>query len=523
MDLFDRKRLEQLGGAVLLVAVALLLRYPTSFDPGLVPHDTNSDLHILVARALSQGEFGHVAVLDFPHGVDVRLVAVPMLLLSLPLQFLGHIQAFHIAVVLWLVLNGLAVQWCGERLGLSRARALSLAMVTLLGGQTLSFLGNGQFENVVPAALGLGLVAAHEPRLRQSAAFLAAALLLAGFSSPYQAIVVVLLCLGASAVDRGPRHTAALLGVACLMLIPVALYYSGATAGPLQPAPGGIADPLEFTGLSLQTRGVSPIVGFPYSGVRLEPPIAIRSIGWVLPITGLLSLALLRRRAMAFGVAGVLVFLAAIGPSVAIGEAQVPGPFAVASHVPGLRDMGATFRFATGLTFLAALLALKTRFGQIAALVLPALVAAETFLFSPGVWPVHAAPRGDVVLDEPVGFWPAPPSAASDCAEWVAVAYGVPVAWAPSDDGKMSAWIETLEDQGIEKIVVYDGPMAVPEALDRCLVSGEGMGAAARWYWLRCREGASNPTTSRDLGKNALKSPPRLGPANVQPDGSQRD
>ncbi|HJN76762.1 MAG TPA: hypothetical protein QGF58_22725 [Myxococcota bacterium] len=491
-----RDVLELAASACCLAVVAVALRYPTSLSPYLLPADTNSELHVLLGAALADGEFGHVAGLAYPAGLDVRVVALPMLLLALPLQpLLGQVAAFNVAVVLWLVLNGAVVQWVGVRLGLSRWGALALAVVSLLSSQCVGFLGNGQFENVVPAALALGVLAGHTEQARRAAALVVVALLLAGFSSPYQAVVVVLLCLGTSIVERGPLRAALLLGVSLGALLPVGWYYATATVGLETPAPV-VTESLNFLAPSLRQPGGGELSeGFPYMGTGTQTPPALRSIGWVLPIGGLLALGALRRRGLALGVAGLLVFLVAIGPELRLGPVAVPGPYALAGLLPGLRDMGVTFRFGTGLVFVAGLLILRARPTLSVTIALPALVGLETLLFSSATWPSSAGVANSVAIDGPVGFWPAPPIAPSFPSAWVAMAYDVPVAWGPEEG--VSAWIYSLRQLGVEKVVVHHGDIGTPEPLTDCLVLVEELGAAASVYALSC-SGAPSTTPSGD-------------------------
>ena len=486
------ERLGQFLSIAVLLLVAVALRWPTSIQPGLIPFDTNSDLHVLVGAALAEGRLGHVDALAFPQGVEVKVVALPMLLLSAPLQpLLGQVAAFHVGVVLWLLLNGLVVQWAGLRIGLSRWEALSLATVVLLSSQTLCFLGNGQYENVVPGALAVGLLSAWVPEARRAALLLGGALLVAGFSSPYQAIPVVLLALGAALVQQGPRRAALLLGVAALSLLPVGLYYAQATEGPLAPAPGALLQPLEFRAPALQHRELASALGLPYPGVLPEPPLPSRSVGLVLPLGGVVALAWLRRRGLALALALGLVFLAAIGPRPVFGATEVPGPMALVAWLPGIRDMSATYRFATGLGFVAALALLKARPGRLMALALPLVVGLETLLFSPGVWPAKVGHKGDVELEGPVAFWPTPPWAASDPAEWVAVAHDVPVAWAP--EGAGAAWLDTLEAQGIDRILVHRGWVPLPEEIEVCLEELAQAGTSTWLYRIDCEATRRSP------------------------------
>jgi len=483
----SRRDLAVHGASVLaLVVVAMVLRYPTSLAPGLVPCDTNTDLHVLLASALSEGSFGHVELLNHPEGVDMRMVALPLMLLAALLQPLGSVAGFHLAVMLWLVLNGVGLLWVGGRLGLDRAGALALAITCLVGTQTLSFLGSGQYENVVPLAFGVVLLATQQASTWRACALFAGSLFVSGFCSPYQAISVGLVGAGAALFSVGPRPLLAMALAGAVSLLPVAAYYASATEGPLGPAPALIIEALEFSLPQLQHRELISVVGLPYHGDLELPPLPNRGVGWVLPIAGVASFFALRKAGRPLAAGAVLVLLAALGPSIYLGFVTLPGPWALAMRLPGLGDMSAICRLGTGLSFVLALAVLRAWPTRWVAIGLPLAVAIETFLFSPGIWPVRAGWIGEVALDQPVGFYPSPPFASSDPSEWIAVAHGVPVAWSPPPDGDMRAWLGELRAQEIDRVVIHHGLVRLPRELSDCLEPLESLGERTTIYAIGC-------------------------------------
>ena len=148
-----------LGGCLLL---AILVRWPTSIFWDALPQDPNTPLHALAAFDLSSGDASpwKLSLLGYPDGLEVRLLAWPVLICSIPFQFLlDPIQAFNLGVLLWLTLQGVIVGTMGARLGWGLHARLVAAGAAITAPTTLRALGNGQFENLTAIAFAMGIIA----------------------------------------------------------------------------------------------------------------------------------------------------------------------------------------------------------------------------------------------------------------------------------------------------------------------------------------------------------------------------
>ena len=190
-----------LEAGALGLALAALLRWPVSVFPHAIPHDPNSALHMVAAADFAATlDPLTLSSLDWPDGVPVRLIGWPLLLLALPLELLlPPAVAFHGAVLLFLALQAAGVG--AIRLeGWGRPQRLAAAAAATLAPIGLLFLGNGQPENVVFFPILLAGWAATRGRM----GLVAAGLLLAALSTPYQGLVAGIFALCGAAL-RGAR------------------------------------------------------------------------------------------------------------------------------------------------------------------------------------------------------------------------------------------------------------------------------------------------------------------------------
>ena len=251
------RMLDRFGPALLAVAATVALRWPVSVYADALPRDPNTALHMVIAAEVARtGDLLHLGGLDFPEAVSIRVVAVPVVLLAALLgQVWSPVVAFNLAVTGWIAAQGLAVDRLGVAWGWAapgRAVAVTAAVASPFA---LLALGNGQVENV--AVLPLCLVAWGGGRRPWATG---GGLLLAGFCSPYQAVVAGILALG-RALPEGPAALRRVAVAAVIAAAPVVAYYGS------QAAPDDLSeDPV--AALALQRTRPAPPVGV--IGARLD-------------------------------------------------------------------------------------------------------------------------------------------------------------------------------------------------------------------------------------------------------------
>jgi hypothetical protein len=473
--------------ALLAVALAVVVRWPSSVFADAIPRDHNTALHMVMAGDLARTlDPLHLSALDFPDAVPVRLIGWPLLLLAAPLaRLVSPVVAFNLAVTAWVALQGLAVDALGRawgwRLG-GRAAAVVAAVAAPVG---LVAMGNGQYENVVVAPLCL--VAWGSGRGgRGGLLAVAGGLMLAAFASPYQAVVAGLLALGMAA-PRGLKSFGITLLVAILAAVPVGGYYASQAAdGPAaqlaltrtRPAPATAVTGTPVVDLilpraqvtTMQARVASPgdrIAAAARAPSWEEPAgrwplvdsVVATWLGGVLLVAGLLGLwkgrADPRVRGVALGAAAAL--LLALGPTLRLTQGLdtgLPLPWAAARWLGPLAAMAAPWRFVTGPAF-ALVVGLGAGLSRTApALGVGALVLLEALLIGPGAWPVPAsaprvAPVVAVLPDGPVAVWPGTPGVATVRHALLSLALERPVAsWngPPDAGGMVEGYRPTLPD-----------------------------------------------------------------------------
>jgi len=410
-----------------------------------------------------------LSLLGYPDGLDVRLLAWPVLICSIPFEYvLGPVAAFNLGVLLWLTLQGVVVGILGARLGWPLHARLVAAAAIITAPTTLRALGNGQFENLTAVALVMGLMAILSSG-RTAALWGAGAGLIASFSSPYQGVVLGAL-LGVGVLLHRPRETwPALAGAAASTLIAVA-YFLGVTSGHVHlsavPAPGAMAESASLGEVFLpwlyappHTTGELPAAGLKgitesFEALSSTPlryefgaswpwvnSVAYGYTGGFLILLGAWGLWSQRRETICrvLAVFGLLCLCLAMGRQLVLSpgnETSIPMLWALPSLIGSLEQMQATVRFLTGLGFAAVIGVgfLCSRLGPRSSAGLALLVIADGLFLAPAHWPVPASgtdisPIESTLSDGPVASWPGPPTLAPRHHQTLALLLERPVAW----------------------------------------------------------------------------------------------
>lgn len=446
--------------ATLALLVALLLRWPVSVYIHELPLDPNTPLHALAARDLAGGGSPwRLEMLGYPDGATVRLLAWPLLLLALPLQsFLPAIAAFNVAVLLWLALQGLAIQALLRSSGGSRVASGIAALATMAAPSTMLALSNGQYENIALLPVALAVAGAWRGGAR-GWAMSTAGLVLAVFSSPYQGIVAGAMAVMAASA-HGVRRVASVLAASALAGALALPYFLAELPGEhgVHTGPASIArrEPAVLGALVLPRAHPTMLPPpLPTPAERIEaatvPPFR-RSVGtWptISPVAasylglplmlGVIGLWRSRTDARLRGVAlgGLVCLVLAFGHRLTLWpgwQAPVPLPWALADGLPGLWGMQVTLRFLPGVSFALALgLARLCETNNRRGAWIAAALLIDGLLVAPVWWPVPAAgPRvGEIagfLPPGPIAVWPGSPSIATDRHALLALALGRPVA-----------------------------------------------------------------------------------------------
>lgn len=481
-----RRRLWWLGVGVFTVVLAMLLRFPLSVHLDALPMDPNSPLHALAARQLA--DFGsplHLAMLDWPAGVPVRMVAWPTLLIAAPLVGLvGALPALNLATTVIMALQGVACALAASLWGAPRRGQLVAAAAGVACPYVVHAQGLGRQENLAFLAFALVAVAATQSGWRFGVAVVGA-LAIAAFSSPYQAVptgVMLVLVVGV----RSWRALGAVLGASAGVGALVVLYYVDAALGDSAVA-GITTSPPETQGAAvaavgelLTPRALSHGVPFTYPSAgerlsRLTAELPLRDfgpswgvkaatqvcwIGTVLLLAGGIGLALRLRAARAWPwvAAGLVCVVFALGPDLRMWSEQpsaIPLPWALTAGVPGLDQMVATHRFMSGAIFVLCLGAgwLAGRLHVAFAPALIALLVADTTLRAPAEWPLEGARSrlgelAGVLPGGPIALYPPVRTVPAQNFELAAAALGVPVGLFVPDREAPAAWVRRLEAAG---------------------------------------------------------------------------
>lgn len=438
-----RERLAWLCLCLLCLGLAVAVRWPLSVVPAAVPLDANTPLHAIAADQLVRyGSPVELGLIEPPEGVPVRMVAWPMLLLAVPLVgWLGALAAVNIATTVLLALQGLGAAGAVASLEVGWRGRVVAAVGAICAPVVLHAQSLGRPENLALPAFALIVVASGKQTTGARVGLAAAGLLVAAFSSPYQAVpagilLVVLLV-------EPDRRRLAEIGVAVgVVAVPTVLYFVGAAAGdageqafttsPPERGAVALAGLGELTWPRAMAHGV-PVSSLSWTERWADGEVALSSLGpswgvrgasqlaWlghVLLATGGAGLVLRRRdkRVRRLVIAGLLAVLFALGPDLRIWSERplgVPLPWAALQQLPGLDALVATSRFLSGAAFGlvvgAALLA--DRLPRVLVGLLAVALVVDGAWRTPRVWPVPAAwtPLHQVAQElppGPVALWP---------------------------------------------------------------------------------------------------------------------
>ncbi len=491
----------------LCVLLGLVVRWPLGLQPGLLPTDPNAPLHALLANQLAQGgPMDTLLSFGWPDGLPVRVVGLPLLLLAVPwVGLLGSMGALQLATTVGLILQGMIVGWVARQLGIEQRGALAASAAAILAPMSIHVQGIGQVENL---ALGFLALCAYGGlkggRLGWGCA--AMGLLLAVFSSPYQAFSAGVLLL-VTAAFRSRQALAKATAMAITIAAIAVPYYLGAARGSaaeggasssppeqghwasagisdmLWPRSVWFTDTLEMPGIGsrLAQIGTAPkpasLVDFPWS-----TPHQVSYLGWVLLGVGLFGLWTVRNKPLgrALSLAAATCTLCAMGPEARLfGEklGGFPMPWALIADIPGLGQLAATHRFLSGAV-LALVLGLGiavSRLGQVGLVAVIAALATDGLLIAPVHWPLPTStiigpPIANELPDSPIALWPPLGTRPPQDHELVALILNrnVAVYQGPLDSNAVGHWLSTATEAGAKGLLkLPSGSSSLPDTLGR--------------------------------------------------------
>ena len=156
----------QFGSWALLIGwtlfLAVLIRWPLSVNWDAMPLDPNSPLHILALEQIaSGGNWGEISNLAFPTPVPIRMVAIPTLLLGMPMAHLmGPMAALNVATTLMVALQGLALAGLVGFLRWGKTAQFIAATAAICCPYTIHVQSLGQQENLGLLAMALAVLGA---------------------------------------------------------------------------------------------------------------------------------------------------------------------------------------------------------------------------------------------------------------------------------------------------------------------------------------------------------------------------
>ena len=449
--LFSKLSVETIVAILASLLLAFAVRWPLSGSIGAIPLDPNTPLHALASKQIATGgSIFEISDLAFPTPVPIRIVAFPMLLLALPFQWLGPLQAVNIATTLLVACQGMALWWLAGKIEMGRVGRIVALTAGILAPWTVHVQGLGQQENLAFVAMalavwgGLGLSWKHW-------IIALAALIMAGFSSPYQAVptgMIFLCTLCVTHYKDSRRQTVfQAVSVTVMAAIPVLVYYMGVTDG--ASAIAGITTSPPEDG-AMATAGLVEFIyprpmwdGSPsellnpaqrLAGLSQPIPSASLSPGWAwfiahqssyLGFFALLGFSGLWRgrndpRIRGILVGGICCLILSLGPELRLfSESSSPiwMPWKLAAVLPGVGDLTATHRFLSGFAFSAALglgllvQSANPRVRRTVATMVGAGLLVETLLIAPVQWPLPAIKHTQQDLNQqlpagPIMMWP---------------------------------------------------------------------------------------------------------------------
>ncbi len=429
-------RRQTLGALALLTLLAVALRWPVSVFPELLPLDVNSQHHILMFDGTPPKSLGS-ACETFRN----QVLAWPIWLLSRAAKLVwSPVGAFHVASLVWLVLQGASGWALGHVLGWSTGRRFMVAVALQCNALGLLFLNTGRIEHLVQPMLVLATIGMLHQRHGYGTVLAALGIGLAAHSSPYQAVAggVLVVSLG---LAQGLKHVGRALVASALAAIPVVWTWLGEAPLPTHRFvhfPIGLRELVWDPPAALPSAAdlAVPVPVGIADLTSLLPAGPVHFLGAVLVVSGLAGCVLKWREPLARG--ALLTFVCctvlALGYELrwtADSDAIVALPWAWIGRGSVLRAMLNTNRFLTGSVF-----ACAVGLGMVAdrrlwmALVLTGAVVAESVVLSPGAWPVPASRLAssavplDAVPPGPLFLWPEPLWLRSGTADLLSVATG---------------------------------------------------------------------------------------------------
>jgi hypothetical protein len=478
-------------------AIAMVIRYPTSVHPDAVPLDPNFPLHALAAQDLVSGGTPFINThLEWPDGAPIRYLAWPLLGIGMLGNLIWDpIPAMNIAIVIWLIAQGIGMTYLFQSLLQDWVRSTLAATLALSAPQLLIALGNAQFENVAPFFLlliGWSL-------LRKKYGWLTVGLLGACFSSPYMGFLGLLLTLILGFKDRWAWvNMATTSGV-------VWWYYHAVSDGMVhestQPAPSVMAESASPIGLwtpvNIAENGGANL---PYGFDRLNilgnsiptatfddswfwvMVTASSYIGIAWTFIGLTGLWMKRHDPIVKGLSlwGLVALLFSFGDILYINaDLQLHWIWELSDWLPGLSNMNATYRFLAAPSLLLAL-GIVCVGNRWMVLVSTLICLGEALLFTPAHWPIPVQtpniPSEIQDLDQPFVFWPPPPVISSYKVTMTGLLLDQPVALfseqgvgLPEANGQLpqlgsgtnrrgkslQQWVDQLVELKVNRIVYY--------------------------------------------------------------------
>lgn len=418
---------------LLCVAVMVIARWPLSCSLTTLALDTNTTLNELIVRDLvAYHDFGEIHSLTWPQSVSVQMVAIPTVLLAASLAtWLGPRAAFRLAVNSWYALQGLAIGLLGQSLRWDSGARAAAIVAALLAPYLLVASSNGQPENMAFPAFALVTWAT----VRGGAAGVlttTAGLILAGFTSPYQAVSAGIIALSI-ALFHGRRRLRDVTLASAISGIIVVTYYIKSIQ-PNYPHPScdrevaaGIFDlwvpfAMEHVGNAqarLATLARPPMQVDSIGNLQWAQPVSTAYVGVVLLVLGLAGLWRARRTPLArgLGVALVVSVILALGSSLrtwSVASSPIPLPWLLLERLPALGAMKVVQRFLSAASFSLVIGVGLLLDGQHRRWVLLACLAlaADGLLRTPVHWPlpigyINLAPlRDSLAPGERLTAWP---------------------------------------------------------------------------------------------------------------------
>jgi len=480
----------------LCILLSIIVRWPLGLQPGLLPTDPNAPLHALLANQLAQGgPMDKLLSLGWPEGLPVRMVGLPLLLLAVPwVGMLGSMGALQLAISIGLVLQGMLVGWVARKLGIEQRGALAASAAAILAPLSIHVQGIGQVENLALGYLALCAYGGLKGG-RQGWVCAAIGLLLAVFSSPYQAFSAGILLLATSAF-RSWQALVKSLGLAITIAAIAVPYYlgaaqgsaaeGGATSSPPEQghwASAGISDlvlpraiwftdTLEIPGFPERIAAISTppqpasLVDFPWS-----TPHQVSYLGWIVLGIGLFGIWTIRNKPLgrSLGLAAVICTLCAMGPEARLfGERStgIPLPWTLLAEIPGVGQLAATHRFLSG-TLLVLVLGIGlsvSRLGRVGLVAVVAGLCVEGLLIAPVHWPLPTAsltgpPIAQELPDTPIALWPPLGIRPPQDHELVALTLNrdVAVYQGPLNPKSVAIWLSEVTEAGAQGLLRLPG------------------------------------------------------------------